>query len=163
MRGYSPSYAVEARHRLSGYNSYARELRAEFHKLLGALFLHSPILGASEKASRAAFFDLVIGRDLEQRLRRLGAIDVGQPVNGLAESWVVVFAQNDRLQIGRIPALRNDLYRAVVAYPAFGDSNDRARAFSLDAFNHLFAERFGLVLSRGLFRRLLKRLLRWRR
>src|SRR4030095_13360222 len=51
-------------------------------------------------------------------------------------------------------------------YLALGDRDDRAHAFSLDAFDHLFAERFGLALRMRLpgpsIRRPLRRPLPWR-
>src|SRR5947209_7576149 len=97
-------------------------------------------------ADAGAFLDGVVRRNLEERGRRLGALDVCQPVSRLAEARVAVRRHQDDLEFGRVPALADDLDWQFVALLARGDGDGRARALRLDALDGARLKLLGLRL-----------------
>src|SRR5262245_8421260 len=86
------------------------------------------------------FVNPIVRRKLEERGVRLGAIDIGQPVDRLAGTRVAVFGQDDDLQFWVAPALVVDLDRTFVAH---GSSRDRvadADALDRDSLDSLFTQ-----------------------
>src|ERR1051326_841001 len=108
----------------------------EFSEVGEAALLPGPL----RLSRRRPALDGVVGGNLEERGGGVAARNVGESVNVLACEWVAVFAQDDDLKFGRVPAFGDDLYGAVVADLAHGDGDGRARTLGLDAFDHLPAE-----------------------
>src|SRR5450759_4829414 len=97
------------------------------------------------RAGFLAFVDLVAGGGLEEVSGGLAAADVGQAEALVAGPRVAVLGHDIHLEFGGVPGFGGDLNRPVIADGAGGERGNFARAFGVDAFDHLFAERFAGV------------------
>src|ERR1035437_9975874 len=92
-----------------------------------------------------AFVDLVTSGGLEEVSGGLVPADIGQAEAFVAGPRVAVPGHDIHLEFGGVPGFGGDLNRAVIADGAGGERGNFARAFGVDAFDHLFAERFAGV------------------
>ena len=102
-------------------------------------------------ATGTALLDGVVGRYGEQGGSRLGALDVGKRVRGSAKARIGARALHHDLQVGRIPALEDDLERLVVADLAGGNGARDSGALGIHTVNGLRAEAILLNCARGFF------------
>ena len=82
----------------------------------------------------------VVRGNLEYRGRRLAAIDVGQFISRRASARIAALIHDRYLQLGRIPALRDDNNGLLVADLPRRNRHRRARAFGSNAFYRLGAK-----------------------
>ena len=84
----------------------------------------------------------VVGRDFEERPRRLGLGDVRQAIGILAAARVAVLRHDEHLEIRREPLFRHDQNRLLVADRACGDRRRHPRPGRQNALDHLLPEIF---------------------
>ena len=84
----------------------------------------------------------VVGRDFEERPRRLGLGDVRQAIRILAAARVAVLRHDEHLEIRREPLFRHDQNRLLVADRACGDCRRHSRPGRQNALDHLLPEIF---------------------
>src|SRR2546427_3857854 len=120
---------------LPGPGACLLQLAVRFGRLGGALEME-------HAHSAPSFLHREIRRHLEERRGRLGALNIGQLVNGLAKPRVTSPGHDHQLQVGRVPHFGNNGDGLFIPNAANGNGPRGPRAFGRNALDHLRAERF---------------------
>src|SRR3981189_2404936 len=83
--------------------------------------------------------DCVSGRNLEQRMARLGALDSGELISRFAEAGVAVFAHDSHLEVRRSPHLGSNFDGLSVSNLSRGDRSRDSLAFDGNTLHSLSA------------------------
>src|SRR5579875_1033677 len=134
---------------LSAMSRVSETLRLHFRGFQGTnLFITGAVdLNSKSMQGRGAFLNRVARRHLEKRGRGLAQLDVRQLINDLPKLRIVTFCQHIFLKRRRVPGLRRNGNRPLVADFPGGDHRSGSRAVSLNPCNHLHAERLLADLS----------------
>src|SRR5262245_23438617 len=90
--------------------------------------------------ARTALSHGVVAWHREERSSRLRATDVRQTIDVVALSWIAMLAQHHHLQCRRVPALRDNLDRLLVADTPSRNSEGRSSALCFYTLDRLSTE-----------------------